>query len=190
MSDTLVTDTVTVVPDSPKADGVTLTQSEIENIRQFAPELTAEDLADLDEDQLQIFKDLNTATSETMSLFMELNESAQNGGPGSLIGFIKQFMLITNTGVGELSTAISALHAKQLASTKVTKKPRPISRLRVQSILDETVEATLGEISLMSDVLLARWERWKAIQNKPTTAFRRQQRAEKRAAKKAKKNRR
>lgn len=172
MSDTPVTDTTAGIPDNAPAECVTLTKEQIDLIRQFAPDLSMEDMADISPDELQIFEDLGVMMTELRAMTMEMQESAANGGPSSIMGFIREFMRYTGTGRGELAAKIG------------------ISRLRMVSLLEETVDATPGEVNMMRDYLVPLYEKKKARLERLSNSTRMKQKLEKRALKKAKKQKR
>lgn len=146
-----------------------LNEDKIRMMLGMVPDLTRADILEMDESEVAIFDDLqemNTSLIETTKL---LQESSEQGGPSSILGFIRLFMEITKTGTNELARVTG------------------IQRLRMISILEETVDMTPGEMTKIKEVLLPRYERWKALQDKPENAKRKAALEKKRALKKAKK---
>lgn len=156
-------------PDDPDGNPPVRSADVIRKIRQIAPDLTEAEIQEMDDDEINLFTDLGEVNNAIMDVAKDLQSSAELGGPTSIVGFIRLFMRITNTGVGDLASAAD------------------IQRLRMVSILEETVDMEPGEVDRIQAVLLPRYERWKAIQAKPQNTKRAEAREKKRLEKKRKK---
>ena len=151
--------------------GANLTDEDVRQIMEIVPGLSEEDVRQLEADEVQLFMDLQEMNKAMREVASDLQKSGAEGGPTSIVGFFRMYMTLTKTGVGELS-----------ALTK-------IQRLRMQSIIDETVDMTPGEMGMIKEILLPRFFRWKALQDRPDRKARNEAREKKRAAKKSKKMR-
>ena len=143
----------------------------IRKIMQAAPGVTEDDVRKMEPDEIALFTDLIEMNDAIKDIAVDLQQSAAQGGPSSVVGFFRLYMNLTKIGAGELSA--------------ITKIPR----LRMISIMQETVEMTPGEMTMIKEVLLPRYQKWRALQNKPENRKREDARIKKRMEKKRKKTR-
>ena len=155
----------------PTAVGAALSDDVVKQIMQSVPGLSEEDVRSMEEDEIQLFTDLLEMNAAMKEVAVDLQKSADQGGPSSVVGFFRFYMALTKIGVNELAAQTG------------------IIRLRLTSILQETVDMTPGEMTKIKEVLLPRYMRWKELQDRPENKARLEAREKKRMEKKRKKSR-